>query len=46
VALGFADAVAAPTDAAAHLAALETAGPDERVARRLARWGAPLPGGL
>jgi acetyl-CoA carboxylase alpha subunit len=46
LALGFADAVADPTDAAAHLAAIESAPAAERVARRLSRWGAPLPGEL
>jgi acetyl-CoA carboxylase carboxyltransferase component len=46
LALGFADAVAAPGAAAAYLADLERMPTDERLARRTARWGAPLPGGL
>jgi acetyl-CoA carboxylase alpha subunit len=46
LALGFADAIARPADAASHLAAIESAPAAERLARRLARWGAALPGSL
>jgi acetyl-CoA carboxylase carboxyl transferase subunit beta len=46
VALGFADAVATPADAAAHLSQLSQLPDSDRLVRRRARWGAPLPGQL
>jgi acetyl-CoA carboxylase carboxyl transferase subunit beta len=46
VALGFADAVAQPPDAAGHLARLVEMSPGERLVRRRTRWGAPLGGHL
>ena len=46
LALGFADAVAAPSAAASYLRRLEEMPQDDRLARRWARWGGPLPGGL
>jgi acetyl-CoA carboxylase carboxyl transferase subunit beta len=46
LALGFADAVAEPSDSAGHLAELVEMSSDERLVRRGARWGAPLGGRL
>jgi acetyl-CoA carboxylase carboxyl transferase subunit beta len=46
LALGFADAVAEPADAAAHLARLCEMSAAERLVRRRDRWGGPLPGHL
>jgi acetyl-CoA carboxylase carboxyltransferase component len=45
IAMGFADAVAAPGDVASYLVGLMHIPAAERLARRRARWGAPLPGG-
>jgi acetyl-CoA carboxylase carboxyl transferase subunit beta len=45
LALGFADAIAAPSDVASYLLRLAEIPAAERLARRRARWGAPLPGG-
>ncbi|MDX6197107.1 MAG: acyl-CoA carboxylase subunit beta [Actinomycetota bacterium] len=44
--LGFADAVAAPEDTAAHLRRLVEMSDSDRLVRRHHRWGAPLPGHL
>jgi acetyl-CoA carboxylase alpha subunit len=46
LALGFADAVVAPAAAAQHLVRLVEMPGEERLARRWARWGGALPGGL
>ena len=42
----FADAVAAPADVASYLWPLMEMSPSDRLVRRRARWGAPLPGSL
>jgi acetyl-CoA carboxylase carboxyl transferase subunit beta len=46
LALGFADAVVRPEAAASYLERLLDMSDDERLARRWARWKAPLPGDL
>jgi hypothetical protein len=44
--LGFADALAEPSDVPGHLDRLLLQGQRERLARRAARWSGPLPGHL
>jgi acetyl-CoA carboxylase carboxyl transferase subunit beta len=46
LALGFADAVVSPAAAAQHLTRLAEMSGEQRLARRWARWGGALPGGL
>jgi acetyl-CoA carboxylase carboxyl transferase subunit beta len=46
LALGFADAMAAPADLAGHLARLTEMSAAERLVRRTDRWGSPLSGRL
>lgn len=45
IAMGFADAVATPRECAAYLVGLVEMSADVRLARRRARWAAPLPAG-
>jgi hypothetical protein len=42
--LGFADALAEPSDVPGHLESLVLQGREVRLARRAERWSGPLPG--